>query len=137
MTLLCDTLTEEGVKYATKEGICGYGSSGTTSPQGTSYGNCGTSYIDITNVGWGNVGLYFGATSTQGWILSYRLDAFWDGTAQNGVITRTGYAATSTISFAGVAANVGSGLFETWLTGWAVTPLGTCAVAGATDYALI
>lgn len=133
----CSSLTAEGKKYARKNNICGYRSPGVVAPKGISRGNCGISYVDITGVRYDDVSLSFGATSSWGWILQYRLDAWYEGHSRSGDIVRTGYSATSSISFRTTVNNVGYGFFETRLTGWAVTPLGRCVIVGARDFTYI
>lgn len=141
MHLDCVNMTASAREYANKHNLCSSDSiKGVVTPNGSSTGTCGTTYIYIQRLGSGYVTFNIGANSTQGPMSS----VFWtvpftnQRTNQSGslagsqlgistsynIYTSTTYTNTGVLQ-AGLYGNVG--LF------WG----GNCIFNGAVDFALV
>jgi hypothetical protein len=72
MVLLCDQMDAEALLYAHEHGLCleGDSSGEQITPDYTELpGDCGTSYIDVVNMGGGNAVYHAGVRSSQGAIV--------------------------------------------------------------------
>lgn len=69
MVLDCVNMTVEARRYADEHGYCDQAKDGEVQPAGTAYGNCGSSWIEISGSGVSRQAHFdFGAHSTRGWI---------------------------------------------------------------------
>lgn len=76
MSLDCAALDGDAAAYATKNGLCP-GGTGVAVPENTRWGNCGASWIYVSNRRSGNAYVWWGFLSTLGTVVYRNLNAHW------------------------------------------------------------
>ena len=77
MNVSCSGLSASAVQYAVTNGICAPDAKGVLTPQNKVGGNCGSSWLYMSNAGGGHARFHYGFHSTQGTVFYRNITVTW------------------------------------------------------------